>query len=238
MQGTLPTRHAKRKREKSAQIARDLEKDGHAQLLLRELIPSPENKDIYTDSTESLRELSRNIQANGILEELVVTQDGYIVSGHRRHAAALMAGIADGPGRILQMKRSDMTTDEYTKLLREHNRQRAKTIDEILREGAIDANPEAAYTSLVAARVKRSLNTAGGFQIDGVQYRKEISEAKRPMLEAALSAISLRQQFPPLSVRQVHYLLLSDPPLRHSKKPGSVYRNDRASSNGLCDLLA
>ncbi len=41
-----------------------------------------------------------------------------------------------------------------------------------------------------------------------------------------------------LSVRQVHYMLLNDPPLRHAKKPDSIYRNDKQSYKSLCDLLA
>jgi hypothetical protein len=40
---------------------------------------------------------------------------------------------------------------------------------------------------------------------------------------------SLDSRYWPLTVRQVHYLLLNDPPLRHDKKPGSVYVNDKAS---------
>ena len=45
------------------------------------------------------------------------------------------------------------------------------------------------------------------------------------------------QDFWPLSDRQIHYGLLNDPPLRHARKPGSRYVNDKKSYNDLVDLL-
>ncbi|MBA3544583.1 MAG: hypothetical protein H0T83_09130, partial [Chthoniobacterales bacterium] len=41
----------------------------------------------------------------------------------------------------------------------------------------------------------------------------------------------------PLSDRRIHYALLNILPLRHAKKPGSVYRNDAASYKALTELL-
>ncbi len=58
------------------------------------------------------------------------------------------------------------------------------------------------------------------------------------MLETALTVIDANRIYWPLSVRQIHYRLLNNPPLRHSSKPESVYRNDRKSYGDLCDLLA
>ena len=58
------------------------------------------------------------------------------------------------------------------------------------------------------------------------------------MLAAAMRVIELRRDFWPLSVREVHYALLSDPPLRHASKPNSIYTNDLESYKNLVDLLA
>jgi len=44
------------------------------------------------------------------------------------------------------------------------------------------------------------------------------------------------KDFWPLSVRAIHYRLLNDPPLRNSKKLGSLYKNDLKSCRDLCDL--
>ena len=40
-----------------------------------------------------------------------------------------------------------------------------------------------------------------------------------------------------MSLRQIHYALLNDPPLCHASKPKSHYRNDRQSYAKLSDLL-
>ena len=76
------------------------------------------------------------------------------------------------------------------------------------------------------------------WDLGGVKTRKEISAAKGPMLDAALAVLNANRRFWPLSVRAVHYRLLNDPPLKHAGKPGSAYKNDRASYKNLVDLLA
>jgi hypothetical protein len=202
------------------------------------LKPSPENTELYRDDEASLREFAEHVRRDGILEPLAVTADDFVVSGHRRLAAARLAGLSEVPCRVLKLKRADLPTAEYVKLLRECNRQRSKSIDEILRESVVDADPDAAYTCLVESRVKRARNGASEFEIEGTKHRATISKAKQPMLAAAMGAIEEREEFHPLTVRQVHYCLLSDPPLRHASKPDSRYRNDRASYADLCDLLA
>jgi hypothetical protein len=53
------------------------------------LRPSPENLSLYrpTGDDPDIQRLAESIAKNGLLEPLVVTEDRYIVSGHRRHAA-------------------------------------------------------------------------------------------------------------------------------------------------------
>ena len=67
--------------------------------------------------------------------------------------------------------------------------------------------------------------------------RSEISEAKGPFLQAIIGVLRERRDFLPLSVRQVHYALLNDPPLKHASKPDSTYKNDLQSYKALDDLL-
>src|SRR5262249_42672781 len=49
--------------------------------------------------------------------------------------------------------------------------------------------------------------------------------------------IHKQEEFWPLSLRQIHYQLLNDPPLIHSAKPDSRYRNDIKSYRALIDLV-
>jgi hypothetical protein len=67
-------------------------------------------------------------------------------------------------------------------------------------------------------------------------HRARISKAKQPFLDAILTVLRERKEFWPLTIRQVHYALLNDPPLIHASKPDSVYCNNRESYNKLSDL--
>ena len=215
--------------------------DGAKSRLVRispgKLRPSPENAQLYADNDASLNEFAERIRQQGVIEPLVITKDRFIVSGHRRHSAALRIGLAEVPCRQLTFNRRDLPTDQYVKLLREFNRQRSKTIDEILRESVVDADPDTAYVSLVESRVRRARDGHGVFEIEGVKRRAKIGRLKQPMLDAVCAAIHSRREFWPLTDRQVHYCLLSNPPLRNTNRPHSGYANDKDSWKDLCDLL-
>jgi hypothetical protein len=77
----------------------------------------------------------------------------------------------------------------------------------------------------------------GAFAIEGTKRRAAISQAKQPFLYAAGKVIRERRDYWPLTVRQIHYALLNDPPLKHASKPRSVYANDNTSYKNLTDLL-
>ncbi len=60
------------------------------------LKPSPENDLIYgaIDTRDlDLINLANDIAANGILEPIQVSTDGFVISGHRRYAAAKLVGL-------------------------------------------------------------------------------------------------------------------------------------------------
>src|SRR5436309_1766397 len=63
---------------------------------LSEIRPSPQNDKLYKPvdpNDPDFKALAENIRADGVREALIVTRDGYIVSGHRRYAAASIAGL-------------------------------------------------------------------------------------------------------------------------------------------------
>lgn len=204
-----------------------------------ELKPSPENDRLYrpvdVDDPEIIA-LAESIAEHGVREPLVATLDGWILSGHRRHAAARLAGLKTVPCRIEPIRRSD-DIDQFVKLLREYNRQRDKTADEKLREELVSANPDEAYEALLAHRRQQAQVAAPSLAIVGYKKRCEITGAKKPMLDAILHVLEQRREFWPLSDRQIHYALLNDPPLRHARKPDSTYVNDKRSYQSLTELL-
>lgn len=204
-----------------------------------ELRPSPENDRLYrpvNPNDPEILKLAESIREHGVMEPLVVTLDGYIVSGHRRFVAAEVAGLEKVPVRVLQINRCD-DIDRFIRLLREHNRQRDKTLDEKLREELVSINPDEAYQELIAHRREESFVDVDGMDITGAKRRCEISSAKEPMLKAILNVIKERRRYWPLSDRRIHYALLNDPPLKHAGKRKSRYANDRKSYQALVELL-
>ncbi len=201
--------------------------------------PSPENNTLYRpihDDDPDIIALAESIREHKLREPIVITRDNFILSGHRRYAACKLAGLTDVPVRVEKFKRSD-DPDRFVRLLREHNRQRVKSLDEMLREEVTDADPEDAHARLIQYRADQHRASDGCVELGASKTRSSISSAKQPMLDAAIAVINGLRQFWPVSLRQIHYGMLNDPPLRNAKRPGSAYRNDRASYQDLSDLL-
>jgi ParB-like chromosome segregation protein Spo0J len=201
--------------------------------------PSPENSDLYRpvnpDDPEIIA-LAASIKEHGILEPLTVTTDYFLISGHRRHTAASVAGLESVPCRVMDFCRED-DPDRFVVLLRENNRQREKSFDEKLREELVNVDPFVAYQSLIQHRAKQSKVKVAALDMGGVKRRAEISDAKQPFLQAILKVLEDNAEFLPLSDRSIHYRLLNDPPLRHASKRKSGYQNDKASYKSLVDLV-
>ncbi len=174
----------------------------------------------------------------GVREPIVITTDNWILSGHRRYAAAKIARLESIPCRTENVSRED-DHDRFIILLREFNRQRVKSLGEVLREEVVSCDPEEAYTSLIEYREDQAeLDTyTDALEIGGPKQRAKISKAKEPFLSAIQVILKDRRKFWPLSDRQIHYALLNDPPLAHASKPDSTYSNTPQSYKKLTDLL-
>jgi len=206
---------------------------------LYEIKPSPENSDLYRPVNRDdpdIKALAASIKEHGILEPLTITADHYLISGHRRHTAASVAGLATVPCRVTDFRRDD-DPDRFIVLLRENNRQREKSFDEKLREELVSVNPAEAYRGLVEYRDQQSAVKVEPLAMDTIKGRAKISKAKKPFLDAVVAVLESLRKFWPVSDRQIHYPLLNDPPLRHASKPKSTYRNDKDSYKSVCELL-
>jgi hypothetical protein len=190
-----------------------------------------------------VRHLANLIAEQGLLEPIVVTKDNVILSGHRRRVACTMAMLTCVPVRRLPIESTD---PEFTKLLVSFNAQRVKGIDVQLREAVVLRDPVKAREKLIeesqtfAEKVAGRIDEAELCKLDPKRARRraEISPAKQPMLEAAKQVLNKYKEFWPFTIRQLHYRLLNNPPLRHAGKPDSTYRNDPQSYKDLCDLVA
>jgi hypothetical protein len=207
------------------------------QVSVQEIRPSPKNDKLYKridPQDPDLMALVKSIRQHGVREPLVISSDGFIISGHRRFAAAKRAGLKTVPCRREHITHDDPT---FVTLLREYNRQRVKSIDEIMREEIVSADPKVTYPNLLmhraeAAKVKVETGSIGAYK-----HRAEITSAKRPFLDAIKGIIDRLIDYWPLSDRLIHYQLLNGPPLIHANKRLSIYRNDQKSYKALTELL-
>jgi hypothetical protein len=203
--------------------------------------PSPHNDKLYRPVSRddpAIIALSESIRRQGVLEPLVISADNFIISGHRRYAACCLAEVPLIPCR----RRDDVHSSDplFLTLLRDCNRQRVKSLDEIFREEVVSANPDEAYKALLKHRQEAAQLRCPSIamRVEGHQHRAEISKAKHPFLDAVNAVLGKYRFCWPLSVRQLHYYLLNDPPLKHASKPNSTYRNDEQSYKSLIDLVA
>ncbi|MCK9233356.1 MAG: ParB N-terminal domain-containing protein [Syntrophales bacterium] len=208
---------------------------------LNELRQATENCLLYdkfcphTDADD--QKLYWSIKANGILEPLHVSADGYILSGHRRYAAASWLGLTVVPCLVADdIIWGDLCADDRLGVLALYNKQRSKSQAELLREAMQEVKPDEAYQNLLQDRIgRRQVSIDDNVHLGECKRRARITT--RAFLQAAQRAIESEKEYWPLTVRRVHYLLLNNPPLRHDKKPGSTYRNDLASYKALTNLL-
>jgi hypothetical protein len=213
---------------------------------LARLKPARVNDRVYKPVSlddPSIIELGRDMKEKGqVLEALVVTEDDVIVSGHRRRGGALVAGITTVPVRRINIFSTD---PRFTSYLVSFNKQRVKTAAEQIREEVIRTSPEDAHNALLAHRAVEEAKSHERVENAGLRIlntmaarvRSAISDAKRPMLEAAVAVIEQYRNYWPLTLRQIHYRLLTRHVLRHAKKSDSTYDNTQQSYKDLSNLL-
>src|SRR5262249_2013810 len=142
-------------------------KDGLVRLPLDEIQPAPENDLVYRPirlDDPDIQELARSIKKHGLREPIVVTRDGFILSGHRRYAACRVAGLRSVECGIEDIHRD---SPDFETMLVEYNRQRVKGFDEVVREQIITYNPENAYVALIQDRKARSAISGAFLVIEG-----------------------------------------------------------------------
>jgi ParB-like chromosome segregation protein Spo0J len=107
------------------------------------LRPHPDNVAIY-GLNDSIRDLVKSVGASGLIDELVITKEGFVLSGNRRRRVAIELGLNEVPARMFE------SDDELAikEALLEFNRQRVKS-------GAQMAS-EANFRLQIEAQRKRS----------------------------------------------------------------------------------
>ena len=182
--------------------------------------------------------LVQSIRDHGIQEPLVISSDGFLLSGHRRHWAAKRVGLKKVPVRHHEENFEKLKLQGQLILLRGFNQQREKSHVEKLREISLDIDPKEAHQELRARRIKllvESVSNRGNIVLGGRKKRPRITTTH--FLAAVKRIIKEQDDYLPLTDRRLHYLLLNDPPLRHDQKPNSRYKNDKNCYKALTDLI-
>ncbi|MBC7815330.1 MAG: ParB N-terminal domain-containing protein, partial [Planctomycetaceae bacterium] len=97
----------------------EIGQDSRSEMRLSDIKPSPENDKLYAPinlDDLSIIALAESIREHGLREPIVVTLDSFIVSGHRRYAACVLAGLIRVPVRVEQIWRADVP-DSFVVLL-------------------------------------------------------------------------------------------------------------------------
>jgi protein gp37 len=115
------------------------------------LRPHPKNQAIYGDKADD--GLIASVRAHGVMDPLVVTRDGLIVSGHRRWHAARRVGLEQVP--VIEFWSDD--ENEILRALLEHNRQRVKTEEQTVREYMVWREVESWFARQRQATLNNSL---------------------------------------------------------------------------------
>lgn len=186
--------------------------------------------------------LAKRMTRLGWLGAMAVTSDWVIVSGHRRRVAAQLAGINEVVVEVLPITSADPRFPEYLVTYNEH---RKKTPAEEIREQVAITDPAAAYAKLIAYRQSESQRVHSKARAAGLciltpaaaKKRSAISAAKQPMLAAAIGVIEKYRSIWPLTLRQVHYRLLTLGVRRDKGDRNSTYGNTRPDYQDLSRLL-
>lgn len=205
--------------------------------------PSPENDDIYGEIKidKYLEPLVESIRNRGLEEPIIVSADNFIISGHRRFAACKNLDMAKVPIRRKEIIRQENLID-WHEILTEYNPQRIKSAGTLLKEAMIRRSYDDPREYLQS--YNRGDQTEAEYSaVKGTKHVHAVSAKKQTFLRAAKKVIESMRDFWPLTVRQIHYQLLNDPPLISTPKTSKKdpehyrYRNNDTSYNALIELL-
>ena len=209
---------------------------------IEQIKPSPENEEIYGpidfDTDPALQSTSDSIKRLGLEEPLILTADYYILSGHRRFVVLQHLGWKEVPVRFSKIRRDEST--DYHRLLAEYNPQRIKSVASLLSEQFLKSETHVSDDDFHARHYEKAEVEAEFITVEGSKEIKPIGERRSEFLKAAVTVINQLRAFWPLTVRQVHYKLLNNPPLTQvttNRNERWRYKNDLDSYNKLSDLL-
>jgi hypothetical protein len=202
--------------------------------------PAPENDAVYDpirDDDPAFVSFVEAVRQNGITDPIIVSRDGRIISGHRRHRAATVLEMEQVPVVIRPDVSWKDDRDEFLRLLAACNTQRVKTTSEAIREEIIQADGDT-WHNLWTYR-----QDASQVQVDGTELitlgprrrRSKITE-KLSFRQAIIDAVESRKGMK-TGDRKVFYLLLNVTGLLRNDVRKLPFLNNPESYNDVTDML-
>lgn len=206
------------------------------------LMVSPENEQLYKNRSTKhpdFRRLVKSIKRHGIQAPLLISLDLFVISGHQRLAAAIEAGLTHVPCIMMDIRRSDCTSDEWLAILREHNTGREKTLDERVMENIVDIDPDEAMRAVVDEKVARGSPKSMTVHVPGkTRRRSPITSQTRAFADAIIGILKgVLGRSLPVPERAIHYRLLPLKIKTSKGMKGFVYANDERSVKALSGML-
>lgn len=209
---------------------------------------TPEYWEIYNypnADSEQWKQLVASIMDVGIHTPLEVSADNYIISGHRRHLAALALKLARVPVLVDSLTFiGPMPRDERVKLLAERNAGiRDKTHKERFIEAAVMIDPEAALAEAEKARLEvfTMVKSAEAERMTatGSLRRTDPSGERAALLTTVMEIIEEKRKagYLPTSGRSIHYQLLARKVLTSTRSSGYIYGTRPGSADLLSKLI-
>ena len=199
--------------------------------------PSTDNRKLYQPPSQNrIDELAKSIEATGLLEPVILTKDGVIVSGHTRFEACKQLGHKTINAYRIRGHRKDFTDIEFVKLLPHYHNQRVKSEAEQISE-------KLAVTDVLKPYFHRVGSVDQEFEnLEPVQYRKQmhrakISNQKKSMVDAIMRVVEKLRAYGPTTNRAIHYQLLNFAPWFNDSKKDCRYSNINSHYQDLNNLL-
>lgn len=178
---------------------------------MSDIRPSEVNKTIYNAHHEDrVRWLANDIKRNGLLEPLMVSNDGVIISGNTRHAALQLLGRT-----FVHIRRRHVHSGskEFLELLVSANNQRIKTAKELVNETAVAFDP-VAYWMERELELSEKRNAIDLQCVTGqLNSRRRLSDNYEDLAQAIERVLDENEAYLPMTLRGVHYQLLELRPI-------------------------
>jgi hypothetical protein len=230
--------------EESGEIVPRIESGQGIEACLREVSisavePSPENDKLYEPIRQddpAFLSFVDNIRVNRILDPIVVSADGYIISGHRRYAAAKYLGLKRIPIRIMPNVARSQDPQKFIQMLASFNKQRVKTTAEAVREGIVGMEDDAWQAVRHYRREESAIDGVKAIELVGEKKRAEIIQ-KLSLKKAISDTVFQNRKDWPLSDRRIFYLLLNIPGLLRNDVRKTPFENNPDCYNDVTNMV-